>query len=113
MNNQFEPEFIFKNEPIEILLAISPSEYRYNAIVCRATHFDLHGNPDSWGVYKDNSVLSKSLKLFIYERNPSSRDARHFEDCRFNSKEEAISFFKNNFKDSKINKTLEENFIKN
>lgn len=106
MINPLELEFEFKETITEIMLAFVAGKHYREIISCKAMYFDFDGEPNSWGIYKGNSVLSKSLKVFIVEPLPSSRD----EECRFPTKESAIKFFKENFLFKKINKTIQENY---
>lgn len=48
---------------------------------------------DKWGVFKNNSVLSKKDGVFIYEGFPSSRTEEDLENTRFNTVEEAVLFW--------------------
>lgn len=49
---------------------------------------------DKWGIFKNNSVLFKSLKDFGYESMPSSRTDESLADTRFQSAQEAFIFWK-------------------
>jgi len=112
MINPLNLEFKFVEIPIEILLAVWTDRYRCEKITCKVKHFDLEGYPLSWGIYKGSSVLSKSLKIFCYEPSPSNRDENFDKDFRFPSQESAIKFFTENFPESKINKTIQDNIDK-
>lgn len=110
MINPLELEFEFKETITEIMLAFVAGKHYREIISCKAMYFDFDGEPNSWGIYKGNSVLSKSLKVFLIEPLPSSRDDEFIKDCRFPTKESAIKFFKENFLFKKINKTIQENY---
>lgn len=112
MINPLDLKFKFVEIPTEILLAIWTNNYQCETITCNVKKFDIEGDAVSWGIYKGNSVLSKSLKIFCYEPMPSSRNEDFEKDFRFPSKESAIKFFRENFNDKKVNQTIQDNINK-
>jgi hypothetical protein len=110
--NLLDLEFKFVEMATEILLAIWANDNYCETITCKVRKYDYQGDPLSWGIYKGNLVLSKDIKVFCIEPLPSNRDEYFDKEFRFPSSRSAIKFFRDNFKNQKINKTIEENIGK-
>jgi len=62
-------------------------------VIVEATKFDEFQKPISWAIRKSSLCLSKKTKEWEYEPMPSSRDDEYYEEFRFSSLEEAITFW--------------------
>ena len=64
------------------------------AISLVKTHNGEDGRLNIWAVRMGNSCLNKKELFFEYEPSPSNRDESFFDECRFNSPEEALDSFR-------------------
>lgn len=63
-------------------------------IMLERTSIDPH--PEKWAIRYCGLCLSKQKKKFCYETLPSLRDEPHYKEFRFDSEQEAITFWMGN-----------------